>query len=255
MALLATDGAEEALAGGPEEHGVAEVDDLLEPGEQAPVVLRGLGEADAGVEHELLGGGPDGAQRLDPGRQLGAHLGDDVGVVGPRLHVVGVAAPVHDDEGSPARRDEVRHLRVGQAPAHVVDDRGPGLEGGRGDARPHGVDGDGDALDGQRAHDGHDTAQLLVLAGALGAGAGGLSPDVDDARSGGDEGPAVGDRGVGLDPPPAVAEGVRRDVDDAHDDRTGPVVLRRDPGQDRVGHRAAPVSRAIASARVVESRS
>src|SRR5439155_27358763 len=60
-------------------------------------------------------------------------------------------------------------------------------------------------------------AQLLVGRDRLGARAGGLAADVEDRRAFADEVLAVGDRRARVEPEAAVGEGVRRDVDDAHD--------------------------------------
>ena len=50
------------------------------------------------------------------------NIGDDIVVAGARLHVSTVPAPVHDDERQSGRRDERHHRRVGQSPAHVIDE-------------------------------------------------------------------------------------------------------------------------------------
>ena len=91
------------------------------------------------------------AQRLvDPARQLVAHVGDHVAVGGQRLHVGGVPAPVHEHVRAAGVGDHAAHVRVGQPAGDVVDDRGPGLERGRGDRGAGGVDTGRHAGRGQR---------------------------------------------------------------------------------------------------------
>ena len=167
-----------------------------------------LGEAEAGVDHEALGG--DAA--LDDGLGTDAEFGDDLGhhVVVDRaaVHVLAEAAPVHHHEGGAGGGDRGDHRGVREPAADVVDQNRAGGYRLFGDAGAHGVDGDGDALGGQAPHDRDDAAQLLVLVHAGGAGAGGLAPDVDEVGSLRDEVEAVFDGGGGVEPPAAVGEGV-----------------------------------------------
>ena len=69
---------------------VPERAELVEPTEQLPVLLAALREPEPGVEDEPLGRDARGDERGDAGRELVAHLGDDVVVLG---------------EGSPCRSE------------------------------------------------------------------------------------------------------------------------------------------------------
>ena len=123
--------------------------------------------------------------------QLVEHLGDDVVVDRAAVHVVAVAAPVHDDVRRPGVGHDPRHARVGQAAAHVVDHVRAGRQGGGSHRGPHRVDADDHALGGQRPHDGQHPAQLLLGVDPLRARPGRLAADVDEVGAVGDEGQPV----------------------------------------------------------------
>ena len=76
---------------------------------------------------------------------------------------------------------------------------GAGGDGGAGDGRLHGVDGDRDLAFGADGRDHRDDAgDLLGLRDRLGAGPGGLAADVEDVRPLGDQPAGMGDGGVGV---------------------------------------------------------
>ena len=117
-------------------------------GQQGEVVVDGLGEADAGVDPDLLdAGGPPGLGPLD---QELAHLGHHVFVVRLLLHGGGLAFHVH---GDPPSAGGGRH-RV-QGSRHVVDEGGPRLQGRLGHGWLAGVDRHPHPLS-QLPHHGHD---------------------------------------------------------------------------------------------------
>ena len=131
---------EEGLARGPDKHGLPEGEQGRQVGQQRPVVLGGLGEAESGVEHERLGGDPSGEDRVAAVGELAAYLGDDVVVDRARLHVGAVSAPVHCDVRHPAGGHEGHHVLVGEPTAHVVDESGTEVQGRGGDVGSHRVD-------------------------------------------------------------------------------------------------------------------
>ncbi len=176
-----------------------------------------LGEAEARVDDDTVGG--------DAARQNGLHacvqfvddLGDDVVVDALHIAARQEAAPVHHDEGGAGRCDDRDHRGVGEAAADVVDQGGAGREGLFGDGSAHGVDGDGDALGGETADDGDDALEFLGLVDAGGAWASGLAADVDQVGALRDQGEAVLDGGGRVEPAAAVGEGVGGHVHDSHD--------------------------------------
>ena len=99
--------------------------DRVEVGQQLPVVLAALGEAEPGVEHDAVGVDARGRRRVEALAELvddGGH--DAAGTVVRREvgHPVAVRAPVHGDVRRVGARDDVEDRRVGQAARDVVDD-------------------------------------------------------------------------------------------------------------------------------------
>src|SRR5690606_36517107 len=146
----------------------------------APVVLGALGEAEPGVEDDLVLGDALGEHRVDPFGELLTHLGDHVGVDGAAVHVVAVAAPVHHHVRHAGGGDHTGHLGVGQAAAHVVHQGRAGLDRDLGHLGAHRVHAHRDALGDEGADHRLDAADLLLQRHPGGAGAGGLTAHVDD---------------------------------------------------------------------------
>ena len=125
---------EEALAGGADEHGPAERDDLVQAREELEVVLHGLAEADAGVEADALLVDPGVRRGLEPLLEERLHLGDDVVVARVVLHRPRLAEHVHEAEAGVRVGDDAGELRVAAQRGDVVDHHRAGLE--RHAARP-----------------------------------------------------------------------------------------------------------------------
>ncbi len=180
-------------------------------------MLRLLREAEprVGDQPRRVDAPPDRAS--DAGPQLGHHLADHVRVDGPVVHVDALATPVHHHERHPRLRDHGHHRGVGPAAAHVVDQPGPRLHRRACHRGAHRVDADDDALAGELPHHGHDPPQLLRLVHPRRARPGRLPPDVDEIRALGHQLHAAFGRRLGVEPPPAVGERVRCDIDHPHD--------------------------------------
>ncbi len=227
---------EEPLARRPDEHGQPERLELAEVREQGPVRRPGLGEPEAGVEHELLSPHPRREQRLDARGELVAHVRHDVVVVLERVHDVRVAPPVHAHVRDAGAGDDLGHRRVGEAAGDVVDDPGAGLDGALGDDGARRVDADDRALGRERGDHGEHARELGLDRHAARAGARRLAAHVEDVRALAQELTPVRDRGVRLVPLAAVRERVGRDVDDAHDERATHVRELLEPGDHEAVH-------------------
>lgn len=66
------------LAREPRQNGIAQRTEAVKPGEQFVILFRGLGEAETGVEDEMLACDPGGEQRGNPGLEIGDDLGRNV---------------------------------------------------------------------------------------------------------------------------------------------------------------------------------
>jgi len=124
---------------------------------------------------------------------------------------------VHKDDGAASFGDERGHARVAAQRGDVVDDAGPGIEGGLGGPGAVGVDGDqGPGADFQDLpYDRDDPAKLLLVRNRIRAGAGRLAADVDDVGALVEEEFRVAGGGLGVEEVAAVGEGVGGDVQDA----------------------------------------
>ena len=179
-------------------------------------------------------------------RQLGHHVGDDVVVDRPGLHVGAVPSPVHRDERHAAPRRPPRPSSGSASPAaHVVDDGRPGRERlGRPPRRASCRPTRRRPAAASAATTGSTRRSSSATRRALGTGPGRLAADVEDVGALGDQLAAVLDRRRRLEPLAAVAERVGRDVDDAHDHRQavarrsgqhGPRTERQPPAPSRPG--------------------
>ena len=101
---------------------MAEAVEAGEPAQRRPVLLALLAEADARVDDDTRGRDAGCRGRLDPLGELGDDLGDDVGVLGARVHVGGRPAPVPEHDIGGRAGDGGEHLGVGETARHVVDD-------------------------------------------------------------------------------------------------------------------------------------
>jgi len=217
---------EEALAGGAGEDGQIELADLVEVGQQWVVFIEALAEAEAGVEDDLVALDAGGHCRFEAHPQFGEDKGEDFvwGEGWERGPVLRAASGVHQD-GSAAELCACRgHVRVPEVAADVVDDLCPSFDGVAGGGGVEGVDGEDGcwALLEERFDDGEDAGLFFARGEGGGIGAGGFAANVDDVGGfvehffGLFEGPFRGM--LGSVEVAAVREGVRCDVEDAHDE-------------------------------------
>jgi hypothetical protein len=131
-------------------------------------------------------------------------------------------------------RADSSHLRIPCEAAHIVDDFSAGLEGCAGGGGLVGVDGDDCVRAGAQDSLEHGQQTGLLFFGAdrwslrgagcaacARAGAGALSAQVEQVRALVEKFERVGDGCFRMEKKAAVAEGVGRDVDHAHDQRAG----------------------------------
>jgi hypothetical protein len=105
--------------------------------QQGPAVGGRLREAQPGVEQDQRGVDARQHRRVDARHQLGAHLADDVLVARGRVRGT---PPVHEHPRHARGGDDARHVWVGQATRHVVDEHRARLDGRGRHRRAGGVD-------------------------------------------------------------------------------------------------------------------
>src|SRR5918995_596072 len=221
--LDAGDLAYKLLARRADEDGETEGHEDFQPPKEQQVVFGRLPETDAGVEDYVprLDTGRDGL--LGPPSEEVADLAHHVVVAGGTLHSLGLAQHVHEDDGTVRIGDELYHAGVCAQRGYVVNDPGPGFESGPGSRGAVGVYRD----DGARAlgqygpYDRHDPADLFLRGDGVRAGAGGLASDVYYLRAFVEHGCGAGGGLLGVEEVAAIREGVRGDVEDAHESGVG----------------------------------
>ncbi|PQM49404.1 hypothetical protein C1Y40_00372 [Mycobacterium talmoniae] len=186
--------------------------------QQRPIVLAGLGEAQAGIDHQLGRVDAGGDRLIDAGQQFRADLGHHVTVVRNPVRIRGGhRPPMHQHPRHTRLRDQRGHRRVGAATGYVVDDLGAAAQRRLGDTGMHGVDADGNALGDKRFHYRQDARCLHRRVDADRAGPGGFAADVDDRRALGGQRQAMVDGTLDIQIASTVRERVIGDVHHPHD--------------------------------------
>ena len=195
--------------------------------EQFVVLLRGLGEAEAGVEDDVFTPDARGEHLVGAAAEIADDLGDDVApVVGLRLHGFRIALHVHGDVGYAAVRNDGEHRGVEFPGRNVVDDERPErFDSLRRDFAAERVDRDGHA--GRQPTHGPDAqpdaTPLLVGGDFVGPGTRGVAPDVDQLRPFGHGFADAALDGFGLRSAAAGIERIGGDVKNRHHLRRGKI--------------------------------
>ena len=216
--VAARDLPEHRLAREPRQHRKTESGDLRHVLQQREVVLVGLAETEARIDHDALARDAGGHRRFRASGEIVAHLGDDVVVLRRLLHRLRLALLVHEAHRGVARRDRLQRARAFPA-ADVVDQARAGLDGFAHERGLAGVDRDRHAAVCQRFEHRQHAAALFVERHRCGARPGRFTADVEDVRTLVDQRSRMRDCSVARGVEAAVGEGVRGDVDDAHDER------------------------------------
>jgi len=169
---------------------------------------------------DLLARDPRRHGRLGPRRQKGDDLGHDVVIARVVLHRLGRALHMHQHHLAAqfgGGRQAVGRMVQGR---DVVPHRRPGDDGGAGDGGLHGVDADPAVPARANLGDqGRDAGDLFGFIDRIRTGARAFSAHVQHVGALFDQLQGVNQGRLGRGVPPAVGKAVRRDVDDAHDER------------------------------------
>ncbi len=223
---------QERLARRPDEDRTIEFGQPVQSGQGFPGVLGALGETKSRVEDQPIARDPAARRPADRRLELSHNLAGDVAVHGPAIHLGGASAVVHQHERSAGARDDRREVGVVLQATDVVDDRcarGHGVACDRGlvgvDRHRHAT------VTRQRCDDRQHASQFLAGVDGLGAGPRRLAANIQNVGAVGNHLQAIVDCSRGVESPSAVGEGVRRDVDDPHDERAATQIERRPAGQ------------------------
>jgi hypothetical protein len=223
----------------PDHDGKSARGELRRPGDDLEVLLRRLAEPDPGVEGNAVfqnAGAPgDGEGALEE-----CQAGLDQ-VARQRLCRAEQAGIVHGDHAGAMARGDLRQVRVSLQAADVVDDMRAGGNRCLGDGGLHRVDRNQCACRDQAFDDRDDTLLLFLRRHGGRIATGGFAADVEDGGALPGKQTAVRHRGPHIGKQAAVGEGIRRDVDDPHDDgRTRPPALA--PAAEQIRKAAAAIA-------------
>ena len=134
---------------------------------------------------------------------------------GTELH----GAPMHQAHGQPGIGHRGVHLFIREAARDIIDEVYAGLGRGTGHGSAHGVDGGLDSLFVERTDHRNHALLLDVLLHTHRSrpGPGGFAADVDHVSARGDQLVSMRERGIDVDPAPAVRKRIFGDVHDSHD--------------------------------------
>ena len=185
-------------------------------------MLDGLAETDPRIQSDLVAHdallerfGFPVAQELDD-------FANDVVVMRRGLHGARLALHVHQHKPGSRGGGHPGHLRIAAQRGHIVDDDGPRRQRGSRDLGLGRIDRDRNVNPGaERFDDGDDAANFFLGVDGPGARPGRFSAHVDDVGSLGGHRLAVGHGSPRVEKPAPIAEGVRRDVEDPHDENPG----------------------------------
>ena len=126
---------------------------------------------------------------------------------------------MHDHQPRAAFRRRRRHVRVAAQAGNVIDERRAQRRGAAGDGRLAGVDRQGQPHFEQWRDNGFEPRPFLCFSDRAEARPRGFRADVDDVGAGLDHCAGLRQRRIDGVETPAVGEEIRRDVQNAHDQR------------------------------------
>ena len=236
----ANDLTEKRLPRHTEEKWTPERAETSQPSQELEIVRVGFSESDSGIDHDPFHRNAGRDRRVEPEGELVPHLFDYIPIAGVILHRCGCTTHVHQDQASAPTRHHRSHRGVAEC-RNVVDDIRADVQRRPCHGRPSGVDGDRyGELPPQLRYDGNDAVRFLVSVHGNRPRTRRFAPDVDHGRALFDHLHGAFDRVRREKVSSTVAEGVGRDVQNAHENRGRQVD--RAPAVDphRCGDPAAP---------------
>ena len=213
--LRRRDAVDEALARQAHEQRQAEFAQLGKPRDHRDALLRGLAEADAGIEHDALARDAGARRDVERAREERLHVGHDV-----ERRIDGLAV-VHHDHRHAVLGGDACHVGIALQAPDVVEDRGAPFERPGRDLGLDGVDRDRQAEPHDLGKHRRKTRELVVERDRLRAGIwpGRFRADVEDVGAFAGHAARMRDRNRRIEELSAVGEGIRRDIEDAHHQR------------------------------------
>ncbi len=209
---------EEAFAREPHQEGHFVYAQFFHSVDEGEVVCGVFAKADARIQTEAAALDAAGFCGLYALGEEVVYFFDDVKVGWVGVQALGIVPQVHDDDAAGVLGADFYHGRVGKS-GDIVDDVCPGFEGEAGGGGMPRVDRDAQfaVFFSECADDGDDAVLLFFRFYGFCAGAGGFSADINDVGAFFNELRGVGEGGFRGVVQAAIGEGVRGDVEDAHD--------------------------------------
>lgn len=171
------------------------------------IVLQRFAKTKAWVEHDSLGADARSSKELDAALKEVTDLRHDIRVRWLILHGEGGSPHVHHNKPGIAAGCEFQHAWITTEACHIIDDVRASIQGGAGDSRFHGVDGDeGARFSAQGAKDGKDAPDFLIHRHRIGAWTGRFTANIEDVRALRCEAQAVLYSAADIQKPAAVRE-------------------------------------------------
>ena len=202
--------------GSAQQQGIAEHFQFAQPAQQFVVIFQTFSKADPGIDDQIAY--PLLAGKVAALRQVGQHFFKQVRILRFLLHGARGALHVHQHQRGVVGGGDLRQAGIAAQGGDVVDDMSALPQGPFGDFALGGIDGDQPpSFPGQPAQHRRDP---LPLGGGIqrrSTRAGALAPDIDDIRAGGQHRFGLNHCAPRIKVAPAVAEGIRGNVENAHD--------------------------------------
>src|SRR5947209_406959 len=191
----------------------------------------GLAKADPHVEHDLLRAYSILAQTAQTIFKKVLHGQSHILILRIPLHGLRVALHMQYDITRATLRHPTPHFRVLAVGPDVVDHAGAGIKGGPGNGRFDGVDRNRFiALWHELLDDGQHAIQFFFFGDSRRAWPRGFAADVNDIGTFGSEFQREIHRGGCILESSAIREGIRRDINDPHDERGSGKAVTKLPG-------------------------
>ncbi len=184
--------------------------------QQCRRLVRRLGEAESGVEHQPVAIDPRPNRRIDARLQLVEHVEQQIVIRRVGLHRLRIAAHMHQHHRHLRIARDIERVFVMRQRADVVEHRRTRVERGPHRRRVARVDRNR-PVGRQRAQYRQHATQLFFDRHRFSPRPRRLAANVEQIGALRTQRPSLRDRRVGIEEPAAIRETVRRRVDDAHD--------------------------------------
>ena len=220
--------ADERFTRRPDDDRMPQRDKRLEMAQQCEIVCDCFAKTQTRIDENLVAANPYRFRLCERLTEKVEQFMDDIAIARTMLHRLRSATHVHQDDRHAVLRNHRGHTRIPAKRGDIIHHRGPRVNSGLCDVGFRSIDGQRNGYPlRQRGDDRHDAAALLVGRNRSRTRARRLAADIDQARSGTHHLLGMAHGVIGITISASIAEGIRRDIEDAH--HPGDVVPRTRP--------------------------